>query len=467
MSRIRWYHFFFVLSLFDVVVILSSLELHRRTLENTETMQLTAVTLDDESRSIQRMQEAILALNKPGNDLFQGERDLREQTRRLEGAKIRIKATLDDAAKKDIPVGDLTETVARLTTAAQSVFDQFRSIESNPTDTSANQRRLVEAGKAMAQMDDQAQLCMAILGRLTQMNASRRIDFLAMQETEISRRLEYERIFIAAVIVILVGMLYFGRRLQAADRDLELERRRVKEERRERLAQIGEICSSVAHGIRNPLAAMRSSAQLTLELGKIDEDSRERVNDILSEGRRLGDRVTRLLNFARAKVDAFQKVDLRDLVAESIREIEPELTRRGIRAERILPDSPIPVNGDRHQLQQVVIELLSNAMELSKSGDAIQVACRPPDAAGMTAIVVTDQGPGVPAEVRGRIFDLFFTTKPTGTGIGLATVRRIARLHGGDVTLADAPTGHGAMFVVMLPKAGLRTGPDSSLGAVQ
>ena len=466
MSRIRWYHFFFVLSLFDVAVILSSLELHRRTLENTKTMQSTAVKLDDESRSIQRMQEAILALNKPANDLFQDNSNLADETRRLERAKIRIQSAMSDAAEKTIQIDDLNDPVARLTRAAEDVFHQFGAIRAEPADRAANQQRLVDAGRAMARMDDQAQLCMAILARLTQLNASRRIDFLAQQETEITRRLDYERIFIAAVIVILVGMLYFGRRLQAADRALELERHRVKAERRERLAQIGEICSSVAHGIRNPLAAMRSSAQLTLELGKIDDDSRERVNDILSEGRRLGDRVTRLLNFARAKMDAFQTLDLRDLVQESIREVEPELDRRGIRVMCDLPDHPIPIDGDRHQLQQVVIELLSNAMELSQPGDAIQVGCRPPDAAGMAAIFVADQGPGVPAEVRGRIFDLFFTTKPTGTGIGLATVRRIARIHGGDVALADTPSGRGATFVVMLPKAGLRTGPESSPGVV-
>jgi signal transduction histidine kinase len=97
----------------------------------------------------------------------------------------------------------------------------------------------------------------------------------------------------------------------------------------------------------------------------------------------------------------------------------------------------------------LVIELVSNAMEHSRPGQPIEVRCDRPVQNGTAEIIVEDVGEGVPVEARGRLFDLFFTTKPQGTGIGLATVRRIARLHGGDVALASSPRG--AKFVVSLP----------------
>src|SRR5262245_27817010 len=97
MSRIRWYHFYFVLALFDVAVILSSLLLHDRTLEAAGRMKDNAIQLDDESRKLQRLQEAILSLNKPGNDLFQSDSNVDDEWRRFGRAQNRLDAALIDA----------------------------------------------------------------------------------------------------------------------------------------------------------------------------------------------------------------------------------------------------------------------------------------------------------------------------------------------------------------------------------
>jgi len=452
-SWLKWYHFYFALALFEVIVILSILALHQKSLESRRLTVSATTELEDDARGLQRLQEAILQLNRPGNELFRSHQ-VEQEGRQFAIANAKLNSALEDAQQRGIPVRELLPFVAEMREAAQGIFTAFKVTDNVRFDAPEGQRVLAEAGQSMARMDDNTQEALKVIARLVQNNASKRIELHEIQERDLNERLVYERYFIAAVIVILVGMIYFGRRLQAADRMLEFERKRVQDERRERLAQIGELCSSVAHGIRNPLAAMKSSAELTLELGQIDGESRERVSDIVSEGRRLGDRVTRLLNFARAKVDEFAPHDLRKLVNESIDEVAPELKRREIQVARDMPAQPLTINGDAHQLHQVVIELLSNAMEQSGPGDVIRVGCAEANGDGMARITVDDSGPGVPKVTRSRIFDLFFTTKPSGTGIGLATVRRIARIHGGDVTLKETPSGKGARFVVTLPQLG-------------
>ena len=367
---------------------------------------------------------------------------------------------MDEAARRKIPMREILPRIEAMRSSARNIFESFKKIDSSGDAAENRRQHLADAGESMAHMDDETQQALSVIARLVQDNASKRIELHEIQERDLDARLVYERYFIAAVIVILCGMIYFGRRLQAADRTIEFERQRLLDERRERLAQIGELCSSVAHGIRNPLAAMKSSAELTLELGNIDAETRERVTDIVNEGRRLGDRVTRLLNYARARLEEFEPHDLRSVVNDSIDEVASELQRRQIQVVREMPSRPLPVNVDCHQIQQVVIELLTNAMEQSHAGDVIRVGCAEANGDGMARITVDDNGPGVPKVARSRIFDLFFTTNPSGTGIGLATVRRIARIHGGDVILKEPPGGKGARFVVTLPQMGLVSAPS-------
>lgn len=448
MSRVRWYHFYFLLALFDVVVILTVLNMHSRTLTSVRGLIDDVNTLDDKARWLQVARQGILELNDPGNDVFRSA-NVEQERRRLRFQGAHMEKVLKSASIHDIDVRSLDEDAKQITLAAEEVFKQFDLMNAE-ADESHRRRLLVEAGKAMAHMDDAQQRALHTLAMIESPYASKRNELLQAHEFDLQRGLDSERYFIAAVVLILVGILYFGRKLQKADRDLAIEREHVREERRERLAAIGELCSSVAHGIRNPLAAIRSSAQLTLELGRLDEDSRERLNDIMSEGSRLGDRVTKLLSFSRATVDRFERLELSKLVDSAIDEIRPELERRKVKIDREADDIHVVVQVDRHQLQQVVIELLSNAMEHSEPGDTVSVSSCAASGNGTARISVRDSGPGIPNEVRERIFDLFYTTKPSGTGIGLATVRRIARLHGGDVEVSFPDAG-GSEFTVTLP----------------
>jgi len=266
MARIRWYHFYFLLAAFDVVVILISLESHRRTLTSVGSLIGSAGRLDDQAKWLQRAQQGILDLNDPGNDVFHSN-DVERERRRFNLAKDKIAETILDAGKTGLDITRLKADVQRMIAAEEDVFTAFGELQQVGDDARRREELHARAGSAMARMDDEQQSAIRSIGMLIMLNTGERKTLLDVHERDSSERSKRERYFIAAVMLILVGMLYFGRQLQLADRALEAERKRVQEERRERLAAIGELCSSVAHGIRNPLAAMRSSAQLTLELG--------------------------------------------------------------------------------------------------------------------------------------------------------------------------------------------------------
>lgn len=464
MSRFRWYHFYFLLAIFNVIVIMLSLEVLNRTLGSVTRLLAAETKLDARTNWLETARQRVVELNFPGNNLFETG-DIDKEERRFDIARDNMTAWFEHPVAADFPdedIRELTSTVDRMISSAGEVFGCFYLLAAED-DKPTRAEWLAEAGRSMAWMDREQQVALGALGRLSRPLATERRDLLDLHEHEVQRGQRDERYIIAAVILILLAALFFGRKLQQADRELAMHKKRLEEERRERLAAIGELCSSVAHGIRNPLAAIRSSAQLALETGHLDDESRERLNDIQTEGQRLGDRVTKLLNFARANVDSFEDIDLGQLVGAAIGELEPELARRRIDVEREFDDVRITVNADRHQLEQVVIELVSNAMEQSSAGDSIRVGCHRANGQGMASITVQDHGAGVPPESRERIFDLFFTTKPAGTGIGLATVRRIARLHGGEIE-HDCPDEGGARFTVRLPagsgKSGRPGGPS-------
>ncbi|HVP10503.1 MAG TPA: HAMP domain-containing sensor histidine kinase [Phycisphaerae bacterium] len=461
MLRIRWYHFYFGLAAFDVIVILVSLHLHNRTLDNVSQLVAAATHLDEQSRWLQLAQQRILDLDAPGNDLFRcvSTQDYQHQRHRFQRGTANMLETLDSAPALGLDAGLLRTRVEAMDRVAENLFTIFEPMSSGAITDRERSDILERAGPVMAQMDSAQYETLRALGSLSAQNAAERGALLQAYEADLQRRVLSERYFIAAVILILVGVLALGRRVQQADRALEEQRRRVLEERRERLAAIGELCSSVAHGIRNPLAAIRSSAELSLELGQLDEPSRQRMQDIVTEGRRLGDRVSGLLSMARATADAFELVNLNEIVSGAAAGLRPEFARLEVKLDEAIPDQPIVVHGDQRQLGQLFVELLSNAMEYSKPGDAVRLAAGGPDSRGRATIIVEDQGPGVAPEVRPRVFDLFFTTKANGTGIGLATVKRIARLHGGDVEVGSSPMG-GTKFVVSLPVAGARRNGD-------
>lgn len=227
----------------------------------------------------------------------------------------------------------------------------------------------------------------------------------------------------------------------------------------ERLAAVGELASAVAHGIRNPLAGIRASAQVAredLDPGDARADLGESLDDIVAETNRLEQRVRSILDIARPLNLRLVEQDLNACLqacAEGARARLPQTVRLSVDLDPSLPAVPF----DPVRITEVLETIVVNAVEAMDGDGRIAIRSRldQSNAVDTAAVVsVSDTGPGMDVETQIRVFDLFYTTKPSGTGVGLAMAKRLIERQGGTLTLISAP-GEGATFDIRIP---IRTG---------
>jgi signal transduction histidine kinase len=227
---------------------------------------------------------------------------------------------------------------------------------------------------------------------------------------------------------------------------------------REKLATVGEIASGVAHEVNNPLTAIRMEAEL-LARSTQDADAGAAASTIVREVDRAARIVRSLLRLARRADTAPTRIQVNDLVRD-VAEIRARVLRADNIEVRAHQDHAAPaVLGLGQDLQQVVINLVTNAEHAvrGRSPAIIQLATEARE--GWVRLTVEDSGPGVPADIRSRVFDPFFTTKnpDEGTGLGLSICQRVVAEVGGRIWLEDSEALGGAKFVVELPAAPERT----------
>jgi signal transduction histidine kinase len=210
------------------------------------------------------------------------------------------------------------------------------------------------------------------------------------------------------------------------------------------MAALGELAAGMAHELRNALATIRGYLRL---LGRADDARRERyLAAIEAEAETLSGVLDRFLTFAEPRDLRRETVDVCQLAAEVVRRARERSA--GV-AVALAPCPPAAVVGDPLVLAIVLDNLVRNAVEaVQELGGTVSV--RVESAQATVRVAVEDDGPGVSEEIRARLFAPFVSTKPSG-GLGLALARRLARLHGGDVTHQERPGG-GARFVVSLPR---------------
>lgn len=219
----------------------------------------------------------------------------------------------------------------------------------------------------------------------------------------------------------------------------------------EKLAYLGQLAAGVAHGLNNPLATVLLFSDILLRECAPDDPRRADLEMIVNETRRCKGIVAALLDFARQNQVVAQATDLNTLVHQVL---EVEKKRLGDAPITIVadldPQLPI-IEADPAQLQEVIANLVSNAIEAMLSGGKLTVRTRPgPE--GMVTMSVTDTGVGITPEDQAKLFVPFFTTKPVGkgTGLGLAIVYGIVKMHRGQITVQSQP-GKGTTFTVTLP----------------
>jgi two-component system NtrC family sensor kinase len=236
----------------------------------------------------------------------------------------------------------------------------------------------------------------------------------------------------------------------------------------EKLASVGTMVSGVAHELNNPLTSIAGLSEFLLEQGPEGDPSREHLRVINDQAERASRIVRNLLSFARKSPAERGPLDLGDIAQRTVMLMSYELRRAGITVETDIQESLPPVLGNRDQLQQVMLNLLTNA--------AYALGLVPDDAprhilvgvrgeGERVVLRVQDSGIGIAPEAAAQLFDPFFTTKPPGegTGLGLFLSFGIAETHGGTLT-ADSAPGAGATFMLALPAAtaGAHPAPESA-----
>jgi signal transduction histidine kinase len=242
----------------------------------------------------------------------------------------------------------------------------------------------------------------------------------------------------AAFAALLFGVL-FGL-VRRADRTIRAQQRQLINN--ETLAAIGEMSSAVAHGIRNPLASIRSSAELIP--GSEPARIQEAADDIVAQSDRLEAWVRELLSYTRPLNEPSTRVAIGPLVEQCLRDFARELQNRHIVVDAdTAPDLP-PVRGNPLLLGQVLRSLLANAIEAV--GDGGRIAVRGMRAGGGHEVMlsVRDSGPGMNAQQLERVGKPFYTTKPRGLGVGLALARRIIERSGGRMQI-ESSVGQGTV----------------------
>ncbi len=223
--------------------------------------------------------------------------------------------------------------------------------------------------------------------------------------------------------------------------------RRVGHKRR--LEAIGEVATGVAHEIRNPLFGISSAAQLLRFRAKDDPVVDKNVGRILREVDRLNRMVTSLLEFGRPKNASLVPGDPDAVWDELLDGQRALLDARSLSLQRVRPDSPVTCAIDAEQLAQVFLNVLVNAVDHAPEGsDLVMLSAVMPT--GAWRFRLTNGGPPVPADVLDRAFEMFYSNKPSGTGIGLALCQRIIEEHQGEIMLDSSPE-LGTTITIVLP----------------
>ena len=264
---------------------------------------------------------------------------------------------------------------------------------------------------------------------------------------------------IAAVILLqaalILGLLWEHRR-----------RRRLEVEARQRMAELahmnrqataGQLSASIAHELNQPLGAILNNAEAAAMIIDSPSPDLEEIKAIISDIKRDDQRASEVIKrlrrlLTRGSFDP-QEVDLNEVVREVLKIVSAQAAARDVRLDSKLAQERLRVNGDRVQLQQVVLNLVVNGIEaIAETPNGVrEVVCRSWASDGLAVVSIRDTGPGIPSDRLERLFEPFFTTKHDGMGMGLCIAHAILEAHGGKISAEGRPDG--AVFHVSLPLA--------------
>lgn len=222
----------------------------------------------------------------------------------------------------------------------------------------------------------------------------------------------------------------------------------------QRLAAIGRLTSGVAHEVKNPINAIVVHLELLREkMREVDPDTSRHMDIIGREIHRLDRVVQMLVDFNRPVELRLSDFDLRKVVEDVALLASPEAARQGVKLETKLAGVPLPVRADGDLIKQALLNVVLNGVQAMANGGVLNITTRQQDSTA--TIEVNDQGGGIPPEIQDKVFNLYFTTKKAGSGIGLAMSYRVLQLHNGAIDFVTE-LGRGTTFRLLLPLAGAK-----------
>lgn len=246
-------------------------------------------------------------------------------------------------------------------------------------------------------------------------------------------------------IAVLAGALI--------DRELSSRKRaedaRLQLERSQKLSLVGQIAAGMAHEIKNPLASIKGAVEILGEESTSPVEKDEFRQIVIKEIKRINRSVTDFLEFARPAKTEAHRFDLSDAVRDAVRQMNAQAKKQRIAILEDV-DGGVYVNGDREKMHQVLLNLMINAIEASDLESSIRVSLKRDPSGGRVVVTVEDSGSGISEQDAERLFEPFFSSKPSGTGLGLAVAKSIVERHGGRISLSPGSAG-GARATVALP----------------
>lgn len=230
-----------------------------------------------------------------------------------------------------------------------------------------------------------------------------------------------------------------------------------------RLAAIGRLTSGVAHEVKNPINAIVVHLEVMRQkLKEIDPDTRRHIDVIGSEIQRLDRVVQTLVDFTRPVELRLAEIDLRKLVDDVVILASPAAEQNQVHLERQAGQDALPTRIDIDLVKQAVLNIVINGVQAMPEGGTMQLALRRD--AENALLTIRDEGQGIPEDIRDKVFNLYFTTKKGGSGIGLAMAYRVVQLHHGSLEF-DSIAGKGTTFYLRFPLIETTTNGEQSITA--
>ena len=281
---------------------------------------------------------------------------------------------------------------------------------------------------------------------------------IQFRETSIWQRYSWQIALVIALVLVQAGLisvlLLEHRRRQLAE--VEARQRMAELAHVNRFSTAGELTASIAHEINQPLGSILTNAETAEAILKSPvpdiAELKDIVKDILQDDRRAAEVIRRMRSLLKKAPFEPKKLDFNDLVHDSVEFLSSLAVGRGVELLRVIAPHPLPILGDRIQLQQVILNLVVNGIDAMRDtpGENRVISIRTSRVENFAQLSVADRGPGIPEDKLKEVFEPFFTSKADGMGMGLSIARTIVEAHHGLISATNRDHG-GASFRIRLP----------------